>query len=144
MDASPFVGTWRLVSMVTRGAAVDIDTSLTVRFEGQALASIAVVGSAIQRAAAISASDDASVLWLPLDAPLVMPNRIDFNNWETDEWAWNGFLASMPVNHYSHTNFATSQRGPLRLRYRLLNPAGFPDRAAVIRAALPLEALGWR
>jgi len=29
-----------------RGAAVDIDASLTVRFEGQALASIAVVGSA--------------------------------------------------------------------------------------------------
>jgi len=98
----------------------------------------------IQRAAAITASDGDSVLWLPLDAPLVMPNRIDVNNWETGEWTWNGFLASMPVNHYWHTNFPTSQRGPLRLRYRLISPHGFASVEDAVRAGLPLEALGWR
>jgi len=98
----------------------------------------------IQRAASIAASDGAALCWLPLDAPLVMPNRIDYNNWETDEWTWNGFLASMPVNHYWHTNFPTSQRGPLRLRYRLISPQSFADGEAAIRAAWPVEALGWR
>lgn len=98
----------------------------------------------VQRAARLARGDGTTLVWLPLDAPLVMPNRIDFNNWETGEWAWNGFLASMPVNHYWHTNFPTSQRGPLRLRYRLFSPDDMPDDEAAIRAALPLEAVGWR
>ena len=85
-------------------------------------------------------SGQAGLLWLPLDAPLVMTNAIDYNRWETGPYAWNGLRASMPVNHYWHTNFATSQRGPLRLRYRFA-PAGG---AAALPAALPLDALGWR
>jgi hypothetical protein len=93
----------------------------------------------MQRAARIGA-DGASLLWLPLDAPLIMTQAIDWSRWETDPYAWNGFLASMPVNHYWHTNFPTSQRGPIRLRYRLAPGAG----EAAIRAALPVEAFGWR
>jgi hypothetical protein len=97
----------------------------------------------IQRAARISCAGE-TLLWLPLDAPLVMPNAIDYARWETDPWRWNGLLASMPVNHYWNTNFPTSQRGRLRLRYRLVSPQGYPDDEAAIQAALPLDALGWR
>lgn len=97
----------------------------------------------IQRAARISDQTD-QLLWLPLDAPLVMPNEINYNRWETDPWVWNGFLASMPVNHYWHTNFPTSQRGYMRLRYRWINPAGFADHEAALRTALPVDAFGWR
>lgn len=97
----------------------------------------------IQRAARIS-SQAGNLLWLPLDAPLVMPNAIDYTRWETDPWQWNGLLASMPVNHYWHTNFPTSQRGPLRLRYRLVAPQNRSDTEASIQMAQPLDALGWR
>ena len=97
----------------------------------------------LQRAADIQASDGSRLLWLPLDAPLVMPNRIDFQHWETEPWRWNGFLASMPVNHYWHTNFASSQRGPMRLRYRFVSAQAFSEREQALKAALPVEALGW-
>jgi hypothetical protein len=73
-----------------------------------------------------------------------MPNAIDFNHWETEQWQWNGFLASMPVNNYWHTNFPISQRGHLRLRYRFLSQQGFDNREQALQAALPVEALGWR
>jgi hypothetical protein len=95
----------------------------------------------VQRAARIAAGG-AELLWLPLDAPLVMTNAVDYNRWETEPYEWNGLLASMPVNHYWHTNFPTSQRGPLRLRYRIASPA--PNLERSIQAALPLDALGWR
>ena len=95
----------------------------------------------VQRAAKITA-DDAALLWLPLDAPLVMTNAIDYNRWETAPYAWNGMLASMPVNHYWHTNFPTSQRGALRLRYRFVLPTA--DTEQGMQTALPLDALGWR
>jgi alpha-mannosidase len=97
----------------------------------------------IQRAARISGAQG-SLLWLPLDAPLVMPNAIDYARWETEPWQWNGLIASMPVNHYWHTNFPTSQRGPLRLRYRLIAPPQGADTEASIQAAQPVDALGWR
>jgi hypothetical protein len=97
----------------------------------------------VQRAAHIQDADG-SLLWLPLDAPLVMPQEIKYNRWETDAWDWNGFLASMPVNHYWHTNFASSQRGAMRLRYRLFSPPDGQDVESSIQAALPLQALGWR
>ena len=108
----------------------------------------------VQRAARIStdggaaapdaASGRAGIAWLPVDAPLVMLNAIDYNRWETEPYAWNGFLASMPVNHYWHTNFPISQRGSIHLRYRF---AGLPVRGDIeraIQAALPQAALGWR
>jgi len=96
----------------------------------------------MQRAANVQAGDGASLLWLPLDAPLVMTQEINYNRWETDPYDWNGFLASMPVNHYWHTNFASSQRGGLRLRYRFYSPGANVESA--IRTALPIEAFGWR
>ncbi len=95
----------------------------------------------VQRAARIT-TDAASLLWLPLDAPLVMTNAIDYNRWETTPYAWNGMLASMPVNHYWHTNFPTSQRGALRLRYRFVLPT--EDTEQSLQMALPRDALGWR
>jgi hypothetical protein len=72
-----------------------------------------------------------------------MTNELNFNRWETEPWTWNGFLASMPVNHYWHTNFPTSQRGPFRLRYGFISLQGFANEAQAIAAALPVEALGW-
>lgn len=97
----------------------------------------------IQRAARLSDAGG-KLLWMPLDAPLVMPQEIKYDRWETDDWQWNGFLASMPVNHYWHTNFPTSQRGYIRLRYRIINPAAYPTDEAAIRAATPVDAFGWR
>jgi hypothetical protein len=94
----------------------------------------------VQRGAYLAAAGGA-LAWLPVDAPLVMPNRIDYNNWETGEWQWNGFLASMPVNHYWHTNFPMSQRGPLVLRYRIVPALGAADSA--LQAGTPLHAIGW-
>lgn len=96
----------------------------------------------VQRAALISVPTGERLLWLPVDAPLVMTQALDYNRWETDPYMWNGFLASMPVNHYWHTNFTTSQRGRLRLRYRFFAPTD--DLELSIRRANPLEALGWR
>ncbi len=98
----------------------------------------------IQRAARITRGDGVRGLWLPLDAPLVMTNELNFNRWETEPWSWNGFLASMPVNHYWHTNFPTSQRGPFRLRYRFVSQEAFVNEAQAIEAVMPVEALGWR
>lgn len=97
----------------------------------------------VQRAARIIGHDGAELLWLPVDAPLVMTQGLDYNRWETDPYAWNGFLASMPVNHYWWTNFPISQRGPLRLRYRLMSPSG-ADLESALQIASPVEALGWR
>jgi hypothetical protein len=48
----------------------------------------------------------------------------------------------MPVNHYWHTNFPTSQRGSLRLRYRFVLTTA--DTEQSLQIALPLDALGWR
>ncbi len=96
----------------------------------------------IQRAARMT-DNDRKLLWLPLDAPLVMANETNYNRWEIDPWSWNGLLASMPVNHYWHTNFPMSQQGYLRLRYRLVNPALFADTETAIQSALPLDAFGW-
>jgi hypothetical protein len=98
----------------------------------------------IQRAASLQAPNGQGLYWLPLDAPLVMPNALRFNHWETEEWQWNGFLASMPVNNYWHTNFPISQRGHLRLRYRFLSQHGYANREQALQAAMPVEALGWR
>ncbi len=99
----------------------------------------------VQEAARISTPQGGRLLWLPLDAPLVMPNAIDYNRWEaTVAWKWNGFLASMPVNHYWHTNFPTSQRGFIRLRYRLMLTAEYQHDEQALQAALPLDAMGWR
>jgi hypothetical protein len=98
----------------------------------------------VKRAARATMRGGASLYWLPIDAPLVMPNRICFPSWDTEEWSWNGFLASMPVNHYWSTNFPMGQRGYLKLRYRMISPYGLPDDEETIQAALPLEALGWR
>ncbi|MCP5097836.1 MAG: hypothetical protein GY943_19995, partial [Chloroflexi bacterium] len=98
----------------------------------------------VQRAAQITTPKQASLLWMPLDAPLVMTNSLEFNRWEREPWQWNGFLASMPVNHYWHTNFAISQRGHIRLRYRFM--AKQPDESieSALGAVMPLDALGWR
>ncbi|MCA9883582.1 MAG: hypothetical protein KC708_11450 [Anaerolineae bacterium] len=96
----------------------------------------------IHRAAKIS-DDEQKLLWLPVDAPLVMTNDINYSYWEIDPWKWNGLLASMPVNHYWHTNFPTSQRGYIRLRYRLINPDLFKDDETAIQSVLPVDAYGW-
>jgi len=96
----------------------------------------------VQRAAQINA-DGQQLLWLPIDAPLVLTNEPRFNYWETEPYSWNGVLASMPVNHYWHTNFATSQRGFLRLRYRIAANTS-NDFESSVASALPLEAIGWR
>jgi hypothetical protein len=98
----------------------------------------------LQRAARISATTGSELLWMPVDAPLVMLNEINYNRWETAPYAWNGFLASMPVNHYWHTNFPISQRGKLHLRYRWVSLTGAAQTEASIQAASPLAALGWR
>lgn len=100
----------------------------------------------LQRGAHIQSpgDDHGGLLWMPLEAPLVMLQDINFANWDRQPFSWNGFIASMPVNHYWHTNFARSQRGYIRLRYRFLSLNGYADREAAFRAALPIEALGWR
>ncbi|QBD82966.1 hypothetical protein EPA93_46200 [Ktedonosporobacter rubrisoli] len=97
----------------------------------------------IQRAARIANESGAALFWLPLDAPLVLTNEVAYNRWETSPYTWNGLLASMPVNHYWHTNFPISQRGRLRLRYRLISRQGFGSDEQAIQAAQPIDALGW-
>lgn len=98
----------------------------------------------IQRAAVMSNVRDHSLLWAPLDAPLVVPNEIRFDSWEVAPWQWNGVLASMPVNHYWHTNFPTSQRGALTLRYRIGSSYGAHSLDGALNTLMPHEALGWR
>ncbi len=98
----------------------------------------------IQRAATIGNKNDHTLIWAPLDAPLVVPNEVLFTRWEVAPWQWNGLLASMPVNHYWHTNFPTSQRGPLTLRYLFASSRGAHTRDAALANIMPYEALGWR
>jgi hypothetical protein len=98
----------------------------------------------VHSGAAMTSDVGAGLVWLPLDAPLVMPNELRFDRWDIAPWRWNGVLASMPVNHYWHTNFPTSQRGDLTLRYRL---AAVPPGSHVPTAfgqVTAIEALGWR
>ncbi|HLY27954.1 MAG TPA: hypothetical protein VKQ72_16530, partial [Aggregatilineales bacterium] len=97
----------------------------------------------IQEAARIS-SNYHDIVWSPLDAPLVMTNEINYNRWEaTMPRPWNGFIASMPVNHYWHTNFATSQRGFIRIRYRFISLQGHTNVNTANRIAQPVNAYGW-
>ncbi len=98
----------------------------------------------VQRAAVIANQSDHALIWAPLDAPLVVPNDIMFTRWEVAPWQWNGVLASMPVNHYWHTNFPTSQRGPITLRYLFASSRGAQNREHALQSVLPHEALGWR
>ncbi len=136
----PFAGPFGQVQLETAGGFF----TPGYHGEGGQLAGTASSYYTIQRAAHITASPGVELLWLPLDAPLAMTNDIHFNYWEPAPYSWNGFLASMPVNHYWHTNFPTSQRGYLRSRYRFINALGFVDREAAIQASLSVEALGWQ
>lgn len=97
----------------------------------------------VQSGAALTDAAGAGLVWLPLDAPLVMPNELRFDRWEIAPWQWNGVLASMPVNHYWHTNFPTSQRGDLTLRYRIAAHTGTAA-TEVFAHTTAVEALGWR
>ena len=136
----PFAGTGGQLELETGGGFF---TPGSHKRGGQ-LAGTASTFYTVQRAARLTLPDGPALLWLPLDAPLVMPQALDFNRWESDEWQWNHFLASMPVNHYWHTNFPISQRGYLRLRYRFLSLHGREDVETAIRMALPVETNGWR
>lgn len=98
----------------------------------------------IQRAARIARVGGNDLFWLPLDAPLVMTNAVEYNRWDISPYQWNGLLASMPVNHYWHTNFAESQRGILRLRYRFVAADAKDEAEDVLRTALSVEVNGWR
>jgi hypothetical protein len=91
----------------------------------------------------ITAPDGASIRWSPLDAPLMVPNALDTRQWEAHlPWTWNGLLASMPVNHYWHTNFPASQRGAIRQRYQLCEAHTDVTRPTVLQGivARPLRS----
>jgi hypothetical protein len=49
----------------------------------------------------------------------------------------------MPVNHYRHTNFPTSQRGSMRVRYRIASSHSAHDRDTIVAQLMPQDALGW-
>ncbi|WP_424952736.1 hypothetical protein [Deinococcus sp.] len=104
----------------------------------------------VGRGARVSGSDGQRLILAAPDAPLMMTQQINYARWNTEPYTWNGLLASMPVNHYWHTNFPTSQRGPLRLRYRFVplgegtDETAEADEALAWLQALPVDALGWR
>ena len=82
---------------------------------------------------------------LPVDAPLMMLNEMDFCRWDESNKIFNGLVASMPVNSYWHTNFARVQEGPFHWRY-LLGGSGRPGSASAeqaLRQLTPAQALGW-
>ena len=82
---------------------------------------------------------------LPVDAPLMMLNEMDFCRWDESNKIFNGLVASMPVNSYWHTNFARVQEGPFHWRY-LLGGSGRPGIASAeqaLRQLRPAQALGW-
>jgi len=94
---------------------------LLVVFIGGGLLSFAVfvytgfiqnVPRALEEAATLDGASQFHMFWriiFPLPRPATATVAIFLSLWM---WAWHGCLASMPVNHYWVTNFATSQLGP--------------------------------
>jgi hypothetical protein len=68
-----------------------------------------------------------SVVWSPIEAPLVQFGDINTGKWLKTLNLKNGTLFSYALNNYWHTNFKASQGGTLVFRYSLTSRAGAAD-----------------
>ena len=86
-----------------------------------------------------------SVVWAPVEAPLVEFGDINTGKWLKTLPLKNGTLFSYVLNNYWHTNFKASQGGTLVYRYSLTGRAGAADAVKSTRfgweAQSPLTAV---
>lgn len=92
-----------------------------------------------------AAGPRASVVWSPLEAPLVQFGGINTGKWLKKLDLKNTFIFSYALNNYWMTNFKASQGGTLVFRYSLTSRAGGADAVKSTRfgweAHNPLQAV---
>jgi hypothetical protein len=70
---------------------------------------------------------DHTVVWSPVEAPLVQFGDINTGKWLQKLEIRNPWLFSYAMNNYWMTNFKASQGGPVTFRYALTSRSGGPD-----------------
>ena len=85
-----------------------------------------------------AANNDLSVVWAPIEAPLVQLGDINTGKWLTRLELENAWLFSYVMNNYWMTNFKASQGGSLVFRYALSSRPGGSD--AVLSTRFGWEA----
>lgn len=79
--------------------------------------------------------DGFSILFVPVDAPLVLASGLHAYQWKDRIDFDNGHLYSWIMNNYWHTNFRAGQSGTTAFRYRLTSQAGPNDPVQATRFA---------
>jgi hypothetical protein len=74
--------------------------------------------------------ETASVVMVPVDAPLVQVGGIQTGRWASRLAARDAVLVSWPMHNHWDTNFKASQGGEVLLRYRLTSLASYDPAAA--------------
>lgn len=74
-----------------------------------------------------------TVVWAPLEAPLVQLGDINTGKWQAKMDVARPFVFSYVLNNYWMTNFKASQGGPLVFRYALTSRPGGSDQVAAAR-----------
>ena len=80
-----------------------------------------------------AAAPKQTVVWSPVEAPLVQFGDINTCKWLRKLDLKNPWIFSYPLNNYWMTNFKASQGGTLVFRYSLTSRAGGPDAVASSR-----------
>jgi hypothetical protein len=86
------------------------------------------------------AGPKASVVWSPIEAPLIQFGDINTGKWLKTLDLANTSLYSYAMNNYWTTNFKAAQGGKIDLRYALTSRAGGPDRTASSRFGWEVHA----
>ena len=84
------------------------------------------------------ANNELSVVWAPLEAPLVQLGDINTGKWLSRLEAENAWILSYAINNYWMTNFKASQGGRLTFRYAITSRPGGSD--AVLSTRFGWEA----
>jgi len=86
------------------------------------------------------AGPNASIIWSPIEAPLIQFGDINTGKWLRKLELTNTSLYSYAMNNYWTTNFKAAQGGKIDLRYALTSRAGGPDRTASSRFGWEVHA----
>ncbi len=86
------------------------------------------------------AGPKASVVWSPIEAPLIQFGDINTGKWLKTLDLANTSLYSYAMNNYWTTNFKAAQGGKIDFRYALTSRAGGPDRTASSRFGWEVHA----
>jgi alpha-mannosidase len=81
-----------------------------------------------------------SVVWSPLEAPLVQFGDINTGKWQEKLDLRNATVYSYAMNNYWHTNFKAAQGGAFTFRYSITSRSGGADTLASTRFGWEVQA----